>query len=101
MFQLVLQFSPWSDRSFDDLVGLEDQLEAVLSSDDIDGHDLGSNEANIFVLTEHPATALAACLPVVTSAGLLAEFSAGCRSLDQDEYSRVWPVGEGAPFTVQ
>jgi hypothetical protein len=93
--------APWSDHSFDELVGLEARLESVLSSDEIDGHDLGSNEANIFVLTEHPATALEVCIPVITAAGLLAKFSAGYRSLDQDEYARVWPVNDVAPFTVR
>jgi hypothetical protein len=101
VYQLALQFAPWNDRSFDELVDLEDRLELFLTSDEIDGHDLGSNEANIFIHTEHPATALKACIPVITAAGLLAKFSAGCRSLDQDEYARVWPVGDVAPFIVR
>ena len=37
----------------------------------------------------------------LAKAGLLATFSAGCRSVDEDVYSRVWPVGDGAPFLVQ
>ena len=59
MFQLVLQFAPWSDRDFDDLARLEEQLDAVLPSAEVDGHDLGSNEANIFVFcAEAPHDAL-------------------------------------------
>ena len=101
MFQLVLQFAPWSDRDFELLVQLEDQLDAVLGSDEVDGHDLGSNEANIFVVTEHPAPALQACLPVIREAGLLANFSAGCRSVGEDVCARAWPVGDAAPFVVR
>jgi len=76
-------------------------LDAVLGSDEVDGHDLGSNEANIFIVTEHPASALQACLPVITEAGLLAKFSAGCRSVGEDAYSRVWPVDDAASFLVR
>ena len=101
MFQLVLQFAPWSDRDFDDLVRLEDELGSLLDSDEIDGHDLGSNEANIFVLTEDPASVLNTCLPAITEAALLPAFSAGYRSLDQDQYVRMWPVGDSSAFSVK
>ena len=71
MFQLVLQFAPWSDRDFDDLVRLEEQLAALTESGDVDGHDLGSNEANIFVFTKNPTATLQAFLPAITEADLL------------------------------
>jgi hypothetical protein len=100
VFQLVLQFAPWSDRGFDDLIRLEDQLSSVVPPGAIDGHDLGSNEANIFLFTDEPDSVLQSCLHVITQAGLLSKFSAGCRSLDRDDYSRVWPVGDSSPFSV-
>ena len=100
MFQLVLQFAPWSERDFDELVRLEDQLESVVPAGEIDGHDSGSNEANIFILTEDPAGVLQDCIPVITEAELLPNLSAGCRSLDEDTYSRLWPVGDSSPFSV-
>ena len=101
MFQLVLQFAPWSDREFDDLIRLEDKLGSVVGSSAIDGHDLGSNEANVFVLTEDPTAALQTCLPVIREASLLWKFSAGYRSLQQDEYSRIWPTGDSSAFSVK
>ena len=100
MFQLVIQFAPWSGHDFDDLVRLEDQLGSVIPKGAIDGHDLGSGEANIFILTDAPASVLDLCVPPITEAGLLWKFSAGCRSLDQDEYSRMWPVGDSSPVSV-
>jgi hypothetical protein len=101
LFQLVLQFAPWSDRDFDDLVRLEDQLGAIVGSETIDGHDLGSNEANIFVITENPASVVQACLPMISEAHLLGKFSAGYRSIHEEEYSRLWPVGDPSPFSVK
>ena len=101
MFQLVLQFAPWSDRAFDDLVRLEDRLDALVDSGEVDGHDLGSNEANIFIVTANPRATLDACLPVIGEADLLAKLSAGYRLVDGDAYSRVWPLGDSSPFSVK
>ena len=100
MFQLVLQFAPWADADLEDLVRLEEQLSAVVPSDAIDGHDLGSDEANIFILTEDPKSMLSACSPVIREAGLFWKFSAGCRAVDQDEYVRLWPAGDASTFSV-
>ena len=101
MFQLVLQFAPWSDGDFDDLVRLEDHLSALTEAGDVDGHDLGSNEANIFILTKNPAAALQACLPCIAEADLLQKLSAGYRSVDDDDYLRVWPEGDSSPFSIK
>lgn len=101
MFQLVLQFAPWSDRGFDDLMRLEDQLSSLVPSGSIDGHDLGSNEANIFILTNDPASVLQSCVPVIAQAGLLSKLSAGFRALDRDEFSRLWPYGDSSAFSVR
>ena len=97
----MLQFSPWSARDFDDLVRIENELRSLLDSDEIDGHDLGSNEANIFVLTEDPLSVFNAYLPAITAAALLPVLSAGYRALDQDEFVRMWPVGDSSAFSVK
>ena len=101
MFQLVLQFAPWSDSDFDDLVRLEDQLAALPEVGDVDGHDLGSNEANIVILTENPAATLQTCLPRIAEADLLWKLSAGYRSVGDDVYARVWPEGDASPFSMK
>ena len=101
MFQLVLQFAPWDDRAFDDLIRLEDLVASVLESGEVDGHDLGSGEANIFVITDKPDSALQASLPVISEAGLLDQLSAAYRALHGDEYTRVWPAGDTSRFAVK
>ena len=54
--QLVLQFKADGDLgSFDKLVSFEEALSSVLGQmADVDGHDSGSGEMNIFILTDHP-----------------------------------------------
>ena len=54
-FQLVIQFRPTGALDFEKLVAMEDALITELGDSAIvDGHDIGSGEFNIFVVTDHP-----------------------------------------------
>jgi hypothetical protein len=102
LFQLVLQFRPWSERGLDELVTLEDRLVDVLGTmAAVDGHDLGSGEANIFILAGNPQRTFDACLPVIRDAGLLSTLSAAHRPVQGEKYSRLWPDGDASPFSVK
>ena len=99
--QLVLQFKPWDAKQFEQLVSLEDQLRVALGPlAAVDGHDLGSGEANIFIYCPEPDDVLARCLPVVKDAGLLQRLSAAHRPVKGERYTRVWPIGVSGPFRV-
>ena len=101
-YQLVLQFAPWNGRAFDDLIALEERLEAIVDLDaDVDGHDLGSGEANIFLFSDDPARALTHCLPAISAEGLLSLLSAAYRKAGEEEFIRVWPVGDTTPFELR
>lgn len=55
-YQLVLQFRGDTLADYDQMVALEDRLIADLGrSADVDGHDCGSGETNIFIFTGDPA----------------------------------------------
>jgi hypothetical protein len=56
MAQLVLQFTTGEDLdSFDRLIRFEEELISVVGKTaKVDGHDFGSGEMNIFILTEDP-----------------------------------------------
>jgi hypothetical protein len=56
MAQLVLQFATTEGLdSYDKLIRFEKTLIPVLGkSAEVDGHDFGSSEINIFILTEDP-----------------------------------------------
>jgi hypothetical protein len=101
VFQLVLQFKPWGSTQLVELVDLEKQLiEALDGVADIDGHDVGSNEANIFILCSDPAVVFPGCVPFVTKAGLLPILSAAHRPCDGERYTRIWPQEAASPFRV-
>ena len=54
-YQLVLQFCGDSLQDLDELIALEDELiEQLGDSADVDGHDVGSGETNIFIFTSDP-----------------------------------------------
>ena len=55
-YQLVLQW-PVPEINFDKLIEIEDLLIQRLPGDhQVDGHDFGSGESNIFLLTDDPKT---------------------------------------------
>ena len=53
-YQLVLQFAAGTLSDYDALVAMEDQLIELLGESAVDGHDMGSGEANIFIHTSDP-----------------------------------------------
>ena len=102
MFQLVLQFKPWGSAQFDELVEVEDRLiEALQGVANVDGHDLGSNEANIYILCSDPAETFPNCVPILEEIGLLPILSAAHRPLGGEGYTRIWPQDDASHFEVK
>jgi hypothetical protein len=68
-YQLVLQFSS-STVTLDELIAIEDALSEKLgASATVDGHDFGSGEGNVFILTGDPTATLQRLLPVLAELG--------------------------------
>jgi hypothetical protein len=68
-YQLALQFRGDSLDNFDEMVALEDELiEKLGDSADVDGHDMGSGERNIFIFTSDPARTFSEARPVLERA---------------------------------
>jgi hypothetical protein len=96
-YQLVLQFPCASMADFDAVIELEERLieEFEGSTAEVDGHDSGSGEANIFILTPEPTMSFKRALAVVNKTPSLAvALRAAFRRIDADEYSILWPIGE-------
>jgi hypothetical protein len=56
-YQLVMQFEASSLKDYERLVAFERKLKTELGSlADVDGHDFGQEEFNVFILTDHPKT---------------------------------------------
>ncbi len=99
-YQLVLQFSHAGLDDYDALITLEDSLIAKLGHDLVDGHDCGSGEMNIFILTDFPDATFAKCLCVLneSQANVL---KAAYRLLSGDEFTVLWPKNSKQEFTVK
>ncbi len=91
-YQLVLQFDANSLGDFDQLVILEDKLiEKLGSVATVDGHDFGSGEFNIFVLTDEPTAAFSEAYCVAASHGVQNVVRAAYRELAAEDYVILWP----------
>ena len=100
-YQLVLQFRGDSLSDYDTIVALEDELITELGdSTDVDGHDAGSGETNIFILTDDPVATFRRSLPVLERTQALHNAKAAYRPVAGDEYTVVWPEGSTDRFKV-
>jgi hypothetical protein len=97
MYQLVIQFPlaqsmPYPDE-FETLTALESHfMEFEGEGFKVDGHDMGSGEMNIFILTSNPRVAFKTIEPYLPSDR---EWRAGFRSVDSDLYEPLAPAGLG------
>ena len=96
-YQLVLQWPASSLDDFDRLIEIENQLIEQLPRHhgEVDGHDMGSGESNIFVLTDDPGATIEAARSVIGACGALDGFRAGYRRIDGEDFSVLWPAGLG------
>jgi hypothetical protein len=100
-YQLVLQFKGNTIPDFDSLVTLEDNLQRIVEPiAEVDGHDIGSGEINIFVLTADPVATFERAKPLLSDASLLHKVGSAYRDLYCDKYIVVWPESSTEAFTV-
>ena len=93
-FQLALQWPLSSLRGLDDLLNLEELLMAKLTDQsDVDGHDLGSGEANIFVYTNDPHRTLKEVRGILSGHKLWPNTVIAYRETLGTEYTVLWPEG--------
>lgn len=91
-YLLVLQWSVASDSDFDELIALENALEESLDeSSDLDGHDIGPTEINIFIYTERPTESFLAAQGAAATWSRWPEVRAAYRSIGGETYTPVWP----------
>jgi hypothetical protein len=91
-FQLVLQFAAAGMRQFDELVALEEDLIKNLPpTSEVDSHDFGSGEFNIFVLTDQPKETFDAARKLIEHSPFQKELRAAYRERGKDEYIILWP----------
>jgi hypothetical protein len=91
-FQLVLQFQASSLADFDSLTAFEEALTNSLSAtDEVDGHDFGSGEFNIFIRTNNPTKAFEAAEKIRQKELPDRIPSAAYREIDGEDFVILWP----------
>ena len=100
-YQLTLQFRGDSLADYDAMVALQDELtEELGDSADVDGHDCGSGETNIFIFTSDPAATFQRIRPVLERTAHLQSVTAAYREVDGERYTVLWPAGSEREVTV-
>ena len=100
-YQLVFQFRGDSLADYDAMIALEDELIAELGdSADVDGHDSGSGESNIFIITSDPAATFDRARPVLERRQQLQTVTAAYREVGGERYVVIWPEGSRAEFSL-
>ena len=75
------------------MIQIEDILIDTISDDaEVDGHDAGSREVNIFVRTGTPEMTFRQIQEILSARGLLTHLRAAFREFGQNEYKILWPL---------
>lgn len=91
-YQLVLQWPVSSIKDYDAMVGIEDVLIENLSEDhEIDGHDAGSGEMNIFIRTDDPIAAFNEVKATLGSRDFWVDARVAYREVAKSEYIIIYP----------
>jgi hypothetical protein len=93
--QLVLQFkADGTLHSFDKLIGFEQALASVVGQIAVvDGHDCGSDEMNIFIITEDPIAVFNLVHQTDESIWPSEDMKAAYRLTGCESYVCLWPPG--------
>jgi len=92
-FQLVLQFNGDLLGDYDTMVALEDELIQELGDTaDVDGHDIGAGETNIFIVTLKPEMAFHRAKAVLDRFKLLGAATAAYRPVAGQAFTVLWPA---------
>jgi hypothetical protein len=90
---LVLQWlSSSTAKELDLLISLEDQIrEGIGDHGNVDGHDIGSGEMNIFIFTEEPQATFERVKNIGSIPNHLSNFKAGYREVGEDDFAPLYP----------
>jgi hypothetical protein len=91
-YQLVLQLSASSVEDYDTMIEIEGVLIEKLSDEhEVDGHDAGSSEMNIFILTDDPMRAFQNVKSILSSLDFWSDARVAYRDIAGSGYTILWP----------
>src|SRR2546428_6684871 len=93
-YQLVLQLPASSIKDYDEMVKLEETLiKGIGNLGIVDGHDAGSGEMNIFVLTDRPQLAFEQIKSLLGTRDFMPDLKVAFREISKDEFTIIHPAG--------
>lgn len=91
-YQLVLQWPAASIKDYETMIEIEDVVTENLSEgSDVDGHDAGSGEMNIFIHTDDPVFAFNEVKATLGSRDFWVDARVAYREITKSEYTILWP----------
>jgi hypothetical protein len=91
-YQLVVQIKPASSEDLNRLVNWEEALiEHLATSAEVDGHDLGAGEFNIFIFTDDPSGTFRRIQDLPATRAMSASMVIAYRPVDGEDYVVLWP----------
>ena len=91
-YQLVLQWPAFSIKDYETMIGIEEALVEKLSeANDVDGHDAGKGEVNIFICTDDPNSAFNEVKAILGDRGSWVDVRVAYREMAGGEYTILWP----------
>jgi hypothetical protein len=93
-YQLVLQLPASSVKDYDAMIELEETIRKSLGNlGKVDGHDAGSGEMNIFILTDHSKLVFQVIKQFLGTRDFMPELKVACREIGKDKFSIIHPAG--------
>lgn len=94
MYQLVFQLRGSSQHDFEEMIALEQELRSVVGDlGEVDGHDMGQGEMNIFVHTASPIRLFDNVRSLPGVARAMPRLKVAFRPLDSEDYEILHPPG--------
>jgi hypothetical protein len=93
-YQLVLQWPASSIKDYDAMIEVENVLiEKLTQHHEVDGHDAGSGEVNIFVHTDDPQKVFDEIRTILGTRDYWVDARVAYREVARNEYTVLWPKG--------
>jgi hypothetical protein len=95
-YQFVIQIIAEFEDEFDAIVLLEDELIQLLEGNaEIDGHDFGSGEANIFIITSQPESTFKIIQSKYRNRMEKEQWKIAYSELGKDDFNILYPISFG------
>src|SRR5262249_51850819 len=93
-YQLVLQLPAASVEDYDEMIELEKVITCNLANlGCVDGHDAGSGETNIFILTNSPRAAFDRIKQLPSIRDVMSDLKVAYRKIGKDDFTILHPPG--------